>query len=158
MKKTRLLLLLGVAAFGAWWYFERGPGATAPEGVYAASASNTADFQQLVEASKEARKPLVMLFTGSEWCPPCQKMARDIFATEKWRTFVDEGMHFVVYDFPRGGGASDAEAERRRAMAERFNIEGFPTLITIDPEDGEMRRRVGFHGGEASEYIDWIRG
>ena len=158
MKLSRLLLLVGVVAFGAWWYFERGPGAALPEGAYAASASNTADFKELIETSKKADKPLVLLFTGSEWCPPCKKMARDILATEEWRRFVEEGMRFVVYDFPRGGGGSGAEAERRRAMAERFHIEGFPTLITIDPETGTTRRRVGFSGGEASEYIEWIRG
>ena len=41
------------------------------------------DMTAASEAAKKEKKPVIMLFTGSDWCPPCMKMERTTWKDAK---------------------------------------------------------------------------
>lgn len=156
LKKSSIIWVAALLFFGVWWYFQRGPGLPAP-GPYVVSGSESASLESLVARSQEESKPLVFLFTGSDWCPPCKLMARSVFSQPEWEAFVREEIIFVVYDFPRSGG-SGPEAVHRGQMAERVGAQAFPTLVVVDAAGAVRDRRAGYQRGGPEDYIDWIRG
>lgn len=156
MKKSHLIWILPLAAFTAWWWIDRDAG-SADAGAYVTNASPTAPLDELMARGQAEEKPLVLLFTGSSWCPPCKQLADAVLLRPEWENFVRGSILFAVYDFPRGGGGSGPAAERRIELAKRFGIEGFPTLIVVG-QDGRVRgRRVGYQGGGPGDYKAWIR-
>jgi len=37
------------------------------------------DFDLAKKQAKEENKPILMLFTGSDWCPPCKMLKKRFF-------------------------------------------------------------------------------
>ena len=51
------------------------------------------DFELAKKQAKEQKKPILMLFTGSDWCPPCKMLKKDFFNSDK---FADRSKDFVM--------------------------------------------------------------
>ncbi|MCS7009233.1 MAG: thioredoxin family protein, partial [Chthoniobacterales bacterium] len=58
-------------------------------------------FDQILNRAKISNKPILLKFTGSDWCPPCKKLHKEVFATPEFQKFAEKNLIFVVIDFPR---------------------------------------------------------
>jgi len=97
----------------------------------------TTDLEKAFEKAKAEKKSVLVEFTGSDWCPPCIAMRKNVFTKKE---FVDEASKkfvLVELDFPNG---DKAMKEKNQPYAERYNIEGFPTVILFTPEGKEFTR------------------
>ena len=63
MKKF-LMMLVAVSVFG----------------LFGAEIKWQNDMTQAAELAKKEKKPILILFTGSDWCPPCMKMAKETWS------------------------------------------------------------------------------
>ena len=95
------------------------------------------DLDQGFAEAKKAGKFVLVEFTGSDWCPPCIAMRKNVFSKKE---FVDAASkHFVLVelDFPRG----DQEvAKKNRPHAEKYKVNAFPTVIVFDSAAKEVTR------------------
>lgn len=104
--------------------------ATAPEGW-------STDLEAALVQAKAENKPLLVEFTGSDWCPPCIKMRKEVFSKKEFVDAASEKFILVEIDVPRG----DKEvAEKNRPIAREYKIEGYPTVILLDSEGKEFTR------------------
>ena len=109
------------------------------------------------EAAKE-NKYVFALFTGSDWCPPCKKLDHDVLETEQFKQLSGEKLIKVVFDFPRKpeNQLSPDQATYNNSTAQKYYIEGFPTVIIFDKNGNELKRWVGYMPAPAeatlSEY------
>lgn len=122
-----------------------------------AAEENAQSLDQILAAAQKDKKPVVLEFTGSDWCPPCKMMKKEVFSKPAFESFAKNEIHFVTLDFPKSRPQSDAIKSRNRELAEKFNVEGFPTLVVLDPTGKELGRQVGFMGGGAEAVISWIK-
>lgn len=105
------------------------------------------DESTAIEAAQEVNRPILLVFSGSDWCRPCMQMDQSIFQSEAFQTYADKHLVLLKADFPRRrknqlDSASQAEAAE---LAQAFNPEGlFPTLVLMAP-NGEQLIRTGFH-------------
>lgn len=86
------------------------------------------DLMKAQEISAATGKPIFAFFTGSDWCPWCRKMQKDIFAKE---TFVQWAMDEVVLlelDFPRNKLLSPELIKQNRELQQIFQVKGYPTV------------------------------
>ncbi|MFT4175407.1 MAG: thioredoxin family protein [Luteolibacter sp.] len=110
--------------------------ASAPQGW-------STDLNKALADAKRDKKAVLVEFTGSDWCPPCIAMRKNVFSKKE---FVDEASkHFILVelDFPNGNAKV---AEANKPFAEKYAIDGFPTVILLDENGKEFSR---FY---ASEY------
>ena len=78
------------------------------------------------------KKDILVVFTGSDWCPPCKALKRNIFAKEAFMTAAPKKFVLVELDFPRRK-AQDAETKKvNREVATKFGIRGYPTVLLLD--------------------------
>jgi thiol:disulfide interchange protein len=104
--------------------------ASAPEGW-------TTDLEKAFAQAKKEKKSVLVEFTGSDWCPPCMAMRKNVFSKKEFVNAASKKFILVELDFPKG---DEAVAEKNQPHAEKYKIEGFPTVILFDPEGKEFTR------------------
>ena len=102
----------------------RGAEAPDPSGVF----SSLSYTQALDEA--RAGNRLVMLDVYTDWCGWCKKLDRETFADSRVREALKDFVALKV-NAEKGG----------RAVAERYEVRGYPTILFISP-DGRVVRQV----------------
>lgn len=126
---------------------------TAAQKQSAASSLNWLDDnQQALALAKQENKPILINFTGSDWCPPCIMLKNNVFNTPEFEAFAKENLILEVADFPRGIPQSEDLRERNAALAQKYGIQFFPTLIILDSE-GRRIGQMAYRGGGAKPFI-----
>jgi thiol-disulfide isomerase/thioredoxin len=59
------------------------------------------DFEAAKKKAEADKKPLLVKFTGSDWCPPCIKLNDEVFSKSSFKKAVEKDFVVVVLDFPR---------------------------------------------------------
>ncbi len=95
------------------------------------------DLDKALELAKKEKKPLLVEFTGSDWCPPCIAMRKNVFSKKEFVEKASKDFILVELDFPNG----DKELKKKNdPHAKKYKIEGFPTVILLDHEGKEFSR------------------
>ncbi len=110
----------------------------------------TTDLDKAFEKAKAEKKSVLVEFTGSDWCPPCIAMRKNVFSTKEFVTAASKKYILVELDFPKG---DPAVAEKNQPFAEKYKIEGFPTVILFTPEGKEFTR---FFASEFPKTADFL--
>ncbi len=99
----------------------------------------TMDLDAAKTVAAETGLPLLLNFTGSDWCGWCRLMDRQVFSQETWKAYAKERFVLVWLDFPQNKAlVPEAFAERNNRLLQEYGIGGFPTFILLDP-DGQTR-------------------
>ena len=115
------------------------------------------DYKQaLAEAAKE-NKRVLLDFTGSDWCPYCVQMDKEVLNQPDFKDFAANTLVLVKLDFPRRKHLPAAEAEQNQKLRQEYAIEGFPTYVLLDPAGKEVSRQVGYLEGGPGEFIKWAQ-
>ena len=62
----------------------------------------------------------------------------------------------VELDFPRGEEQSEDLKAQNKALAEKYGIRGFPTILVLSPE-GELIEKTGYQRGGPEAYVEHIK-
>lgn len=115
------------------------------------------DFAAAQELAKASNKKILVQFTGSDWCPPCMQLKRDVLDQATFKEYAEANLVLMIADFPR---RIEQPAELRaanRALAEKFGVSGFPTMIVIKPDGTVVDQVVGFPRGGESGFMNFLR-
>jgi thiol-disulfide isomerase/thioredoxin len=115
------------------------------------------NYEQALQAAKANGKPILLDFTGSDWCPPCMRMEQEVFSTEQFALFANENLNFVYLDFPRRKKMDLAQAQHNSSLAEKYKIEGYPTIILLNNQGVELGRIEQYLSGGPQKLINWIQ-
>jgi protein disulfide-isomerase len=129
---------------------------SAATSLRAAELTWQTDFTQASQQAAQEHKYILLDFTGSDWCPWCIKMDKEVFNQSQFSDFALKNLVLVKLDFPRKAAQSAAEKNQNKELATKYGIEGFPTYILLDPSGKEVRRQVGYLQGGATAFIDWL--
>lgn len=100
------------------------------------------DFEKAKKISKKTKKPILMYFTGSDWCGPCKMLKKDFWQDPE---FIKQSKDFVLLeiDVPfREDIISPTQMKKNKELQEKYNKEGaFPTLLALDAS-GKVKERI----------------
>jgi thiol:disulfide interchange protein len=111
------------------------------------------DLPKAQTTAKNENKLIFMDFNGSDWCPPCKEL-RSVLSSKAFVNYAKTNLVLVDIDFPRGKEQPEGLKKANAALSEKYNIEGFPTVIVLDSQGKELSRTVGFNGQSATQLID----
>lgn len=114
------------------------------------------DFKAAKEKAAETGKPMLLDFTGSDWCGWCIKLDEEVFSKSAFQEYADSELVLVEIDFPRGKEQSAALKEQNKALAEKYEVRGFPSIVLLSPE-GELMSRTGYRPGGAEAYVAHLK-
>lgn len=116
------------------------------------------DFDKAQAQARQEGKFLLMEFTGSDWCPPCKALAKEVLETSKFAGWAKNSQVVLLkLDFPRKTPLSEAQSKHNRQIQEKFKIEGYPTLIVLDPSGKEVARTSGYNRGAPEDVYTWLK-
>ncbi len=95
------------------------------------------DLDKAFEKAKAEKKSVLVEFTGSDWCPPCIAMRKNVFSKKEFVDAASKKYVLVELDFPNG---DKAVKEKNTPLAEKYKIEGFPTVILFKADGKEFTR------------------
>lgn len=114
------------------------------------------DFDQARTAATQANKPILLNFSGSDWCGPCIMMKKQVFESTAFQAYADEHLILVRADFPRQkkNQLSPAQTKQNETLAEQFNPEGkFPFTVLLSPSGTVLKRWDGYAKQTPAEFI-----
>ena len=105
------------------------------------------------QAKAKAENKLVMMdFTGSDWCPWCIKLNKEVFSTPTFAAYAEKNLVPVEVDFPRRKAQSAEQKKANQALQEKYSIEGYPTVIVLNSQ-GKKIGELGYGEGGPKPFI-----
>lgn len=114
------------------------------------------DYQLALNLSEELSRPVLINFTGSDWCPWCFKLRDEVFVQPEFLDYAKSNLILLTIDFPRKKKLPPAEAQANQALAEQYGIEGFPTILLIDAKE-KVIAQTGYQQGGAGAYVQHLQ-
>ena len=114
------------------------------------------DFAQAKAAAAESKRFILLDFTGSDWCPWCVRMDKEVLERPAFADFAAKHLVLVKLDFPRSKPQPAAEKVQNEQLAQKFAIQGYPTYVLLDSTGNELRRQEGYLPGGPAAFIRWI--
>ncbi|MFQ3670779.1 MAG: thioredoxin family protein [Verrucomicrobiia bacterium] len=111
---------------------------------------------QALTLAKKQRKPLLLLFTGSDWCSWCRRLQNEVLSTPVFQNFARDHLILVEIDFPRLKPMPLEQHHANLMLADRFGIIGLPSLLLLN-DQGEKLAEFGFPQGGPSSLITKIQ-
>ncbi|MEE9368618.1 MAG: thioredoxin fold domain-containing protein [Pontiella sp.] len=140
MKKW--LTLLAVVAVGS--------------GAFAAEGWMT-DFEKAKEVAKEKNLPILIDFSGSDWCGWCIKLDKEVFSQQAFKDYAKDNLVMVLADFPSDKSKQSEELQaQNEKLAKEFDVQGFPTVYILN-SDGKPIAKTGYEPGGPEAYIANIK-
>jgi|GEM_PF-358114 len=109
------------------------------------------NFEKAVAEAKTSNKPLLLLFTGTGWCPFCVRLDKEVFTTSEFANAAGKEFVFVKLDFPKGGTQDPRLQAQNDQLAQRFQVRAYPTVVVIDANQ-KLIGTTGYRPGGAAPY------
>ena len=87
------------------------------------------DMNKAMKISKKEKKPLMLFFTGSDWCGWCIKLQKEVFFTPKFEKWAKDNVVLVELDFPEERSSQKNLSNKMRAFSKLFRLEAIQLFI-----------------------------
>ena len=124
----------------------------------AQQANWLSDYNKAVDQAKADNKDILLDFTGSDWCPWCIRMDKEVLDTKEFKDYADKNLVLMLVDFPQTKQLSQKVQDQNADLQKKFDAEGFPTFILVDKEGKILGQQVGYLEGGPSAFIAKLDG
>ncbi len=107
-----------------------------------AEANWLTDIKAAREQAAKEKKPVFMLFFGSDWCPGCMHMDKELFSKKIFEDFAAKNVILMKVDFPKKTKLPAEVKEQNDELQLQYKVEGYPTIIITD-KDGKKIAESG---------------
>ena len=110
------------------------------------------DFEAAKTQARVQNKTLLINFTGSDWCPPCIMLDRQVFSQPEFADYAAKNLVLLEVDFPHNKAQTDGQKAANDKLADRYGIYGYPTEIVLDA-NGKKIGELGYTPGGPKAFI-----
>jgi thioredoxin-related protein len=107
-------------------------------GLRAETGNWLTDFSAAKKKAKDENKPILMLFTGSDWCPYCIQWEKEAFSKPDFQEYAKKNLVLLLVDFPDKKPLPKAQARANDALLKRYNVDEYPTVIILDSKGKQL--------------------
>ena len=116
------------------------------------SANWLTDFSSAKAKAEDEEKPILINFTGSNWCAGCIRLDKEIFSKPVFITYANEHLILLKVDFPMGVQQEESLVNQNNFLYDLYDIEGLPTVVLVGSE-GEIYRDTGYGSEDPRNYV-----
>jgi thioredoxin-related protein len=95
------------------------------------------NLEEAKSIASTENKPIILVFSGSDWCGPCIKLDRNIWQSDEFKKEANSKWVLVKADFPKkkANQLSETQTKINKLLAEKYNPNGnFPLVVVLDKD------------------------
>ena len=119
------------------------------------------NLEAATKLSLKTKKPLLLFFTGSDWCGWCIRLQNEVLKTPEFAAWAKENVVLVELDFPRRTPQQPEIQQQNAELQQMFQVRGYPTVWFATPskKDGKTNlAQIGSTGYVAGGPAKWLEG
>ena len=118
------------------------------------------DLNKAVNISISENKPMMLFFTGSDWCGWCIRLKKEVFNYPEFEAWTKDNVVLVELDFPRRKTINPKILNQNRELARIFGVSGYPTVWFVNPQKLDTNKlnfiklgKLGYLAGGTNKWI-----
>jgi thiol-disulfide isomerase/thioredoxin len=122
-------------------------------------SSYKGDAQKTIWAPGGGAGIVIIDFTGSDWCGPCQNLEAEVFDNPTFRTWFNlRPLTPLRIDYTMYTPQPPDLQVQMAQLWNKYDIKAFPTLLATDSAGVEIDRIVGYASGYGpNKYIEDLK-
>jgi protein disulfide-isomerase len=109
------------------------------------------DVKEAITVSNKENKPMLMFFTGSDWCGWCIRLQNEVLKTTEFQKWATDNVILVELDYPRRTPQTPEIKNQNNELQQAFGIQGFPTVFFTSAESKDGK--INFKGLGQTGYV-----
>ena len=102
-------------------------------------------YKRALKQSNEEKKPILIYFTGSDWCGPCKMLDKELFGSEKFKNLADEKLVILEVDIPRRLDLLEPKKMKENlTLQNKYKVKAFPTLMMVNHKGRKIAEKKGY--------------
>jgi thioredoxin-related protein len=127
--------------------------------AHAQDAPWISDYNKALAQAKANNSDILMDFTGSDWCPWCIRMDKEVLSTKQFQDYVTKkNLVLMLVDFPQTKQLPQDVQDQNNKLQKQFNVDGYPTFILTDASGKILGQQVGYLEGGPAAFIALLDG
>lgn len=118
------------------------------------------DVKEAIAIGNKENKPLLLFFTGSDWCGWCIRLQKEVLKTSEFNKWAKDNVILVELDFPRAPNQTPEVRQQNDEIQKAFGIQGYPTVYfakaATTPEGRVNFQGIGKTGYVAGGPVAWL--
>lgn len=118
------------------------------------------DMTEAMKISKKTKKPLLLFFTGSDWCGWCIRLQKEVLKTPEFEKWAKEKVVLVELDFPKRASQPQEVKNQNMQLQQLLGVRGYPTVWIVNAassKDGKINlEQLGSTGYVAGGPTAWL--
>ncbi len=110
-------------------------------------------WEDAVKTSKATKRPIMMNFTGSDWCGWCIRLKEEVFSKPEFKQWAAQNVVLLELDFPRKKKLPPNLQTQNQQLSGRYRVSGYPSIIFADGDGNQIGQRYGYKEGGPSAWI-----
>ena len=121
-----------------------------------ASGDWLTNYREAIATAESTGRPVLTLFTGSDWCPHCKTLEHNVFASEAFRSWARDNVVLLMVDLPQAG-ISQAVRDERSQVCIDYGVRTFPTVLLLGSDGRKITAQTGYTGQSSAEWLARMR-
>jgi uncharacterized protein YyaL (SSP411 family) len=118
-----------------------------------------ASLPAAMQQAQATQRPVLAVFSGSDWCKPCMMLKQEVFDQPEFARFAQDKLVLTRFDFPRNkkNKLSTEQTKLNEEAAAKLNAGGeFPLVVLLSPT-GKVLARSAYRAGGATAYEAYLQ-
>lgn len=112
------------------------------------------DIVKATKIANKTKKPLMLFFTGSDWCGWCIRLQKEVFKTPEFESWAKDNVVLVELDFPRRTPQAPELMTQNAEIQQFFGIRGYPTVwFTNANQNDKASNKISFEQLGTTGYV-----
>jgi thiol-disulfide isomerase/thioredoxin len=109
-------------------------------------------YDEALAAAERSGRPILTIFTGSDWCPHCRTLEDKVLHTETFSRWAQDRVVLLMIDLPQQG-ISQEERQVRSRVCIKYGVRTFPSALLIGPDGAKITVQSGYKGQPADAWV-----
>ena len=111
-----------------------------------------ASYEDALTSAEQTGKPILTVFTGSDWCVHCRTLEEKVLNTEAFNRWAEDRVILLLIDLPQQG-ISQEERQARSKVCVKYGVRAFPSTVLIAPDGARITAQAGYKGQPADAWL-----
>ncbi len=115
------------------------------------------DWEAAKAKAKAENKPILINFTGTDWCGWCIRIEKEVFSKKEFQEYAAKNLILMEVDFPKKKEQDAKLKAQNKVLDKEFKIEGYPTIFLLDSEGKKISEDIGYREGGPDAYAKYLQ-